>query len=212
MNNRFILRIVLYLIVLVIAVWILLKSNKTITRKNAPHRTHIPVTVNYDSTALKYTEAFQYSLANGFRTDFAILIDLSMHSGNYRFFAMDLDNKKQLIKGLVAHGHCRSTDNRFAQFSNELGSNCSSLGRFRIGKKYVGQYGTSYKLHGLDTTNSNALERFVVLHGDLCVPEVAQEDDICLSEGCPTVNPLVLKQMEPYLDTNGKPILLWIYN
>jgi len=38
------------------------------------------------------------------------------------------------------------------------------------------------------------------------------EDDICQSEGCPTVSPNVLEQLMPYLDNLRKPVLLWIYD
>ena len=98
-----------------------------------------------------------------------------------------------------------------ASFSNVLGSNCSSEGKYIIGNKYSGVFGTAYKLHGLDSTNSNAFSRFVVLHSHSCVPDEEQEDDICASEGCPTVSPITLKILEPYLDNASKPILLWIY-
>ena len=149
--------------------------------------------------------------SNGYSTQFSLIINLATHSGRYRLFAFNLETQDTLIKGLVAHGHCKSTDNRFAQFSNEIGSNCSSLGHYKVGGKYEGSYGTSYKLIGRDSTNSNALNRFVVLHSHSCVSDYEQEDDICLSEGCTTVSPKVLQELIPYLDNTAKPIMLWIY-
>lgn len=180
--------------------------------KTPTPKTHIAIEVIQPLDTATVTMAKQYCDRVGFRTDFAILMDLSTHSGNYRFFGINLETKDTLIKALVAHGHCKVTDHRLPYFSNEKESNCSSLGKYRIGKKYNGAYGTSYKLHGLENTNSNAFDRFVVLHSDLCVPDVAQADDICQSEGCPTVSPNVLQQLIPLLDVSNKPVLLWIYD
>ena len=170
----------------------------------------IPETPIIDTS--KLAEALVYCDSLGYNKEVAILVNLAPHSGNYRFFAFNLLTRDTLVKGLVAHGHCKSTDNRFAQFSNEVGSNCSSLGHYKVGGKYEGSFGTSYKLIGNDTSNSNAFERFVVLHGHSCIPLESEEDDICLSEGCPTLNPKVLEKLEPYLDNSKKPVMLWIYN
>ena len=162
--------------------------------------------------SLHLNEALDYCIQNGYSTQLSLIINLAPHSGRYRLFAFNLETHDTLVKGLVAHGHCKSTDNRFAQFSNEIGSNCSSLGHYKVGGKYEGSYGTSYKLIGRDSTNSNALNRFVVLHSHSCVSDYEQEDDICLSEGCTTVSPKVLQELIPYLDNTAKPIMLWIYS
>jgi hypothetical protein len=148
----------------------------------------------------------------GFSKKLAILVDLSKYSNEYRLFAINLETRDTLIRGLVTHGHCKKIEGRLADFSNEIGCHCSSVGHYRIGGKYQGSFGTSYTLIGLDSSNNNARNRFVVLHSHPCVPNQEQKDDICLSEGCPTVSPLVLQQLVPYLDASEKPILLWIYS
>ena len=181
-------------------------------QKAAPSKTHIPIQVEYINTDQHADEALTYCDSLGYRTDFAVLINLAPHSGKHRFFGFNLETKDTLIKGLVAHGHCQTTENRFAQFSNDIGSNCTSIGHYKIGRKYAGSFGTSYKLYGQDSTNSNAMDRYVVLHSHSCIPDEEWEDDICQSEGCPTVSPRVLDKLIPYLDTTEKPILLWIYD
>ena len=181
-------------------------------QKAAPPKTHIPIQVEYINTDQHADEALTYCDSLGYRTDFAVLINLAPHSGKHRFFGFNLETKDTLIKGLVAHGHCQTTENRFAQFSNDIGSNCTSIGHYKIGGKYAGSFGTSYKLYGQDSTNSNAMDRYVVLHSHSCIPDEEWEDDICQSEGCPTVSPRVLDKLMPYLDTTEKPILLWIYD
>lgn len=157
-------------------------------------------------------EAKSYCLENDFALDFALLVDLAPHSGNYRMFAINLFTGDTLFKALCTHGHCQKYEGRFAEFSNLPGSNCSSLGKYKIGGKYAGTFGTSFKLYGLEESNSNALYRYVVLHGHPCVPDIDQEDDICTSEGCPTVSPSTLRKLETFIDLHNKPILLWIYS
>lgn len=174
-------------------------------------KTHIPIQVEYINEDKHVDEALAYCDSFGYSKEFAILIDLTPHSGKCRFFGFNLETKDTLIKGLVAHGHCQSTDNRYAQFSNKIGSNCSSVGHYKVGGQYEGNYGISYKLIGQDSTNSNALNRYVVLHSHGCIPDEEREDDICQSEGCPTVSPTVLKKLIPYLDNTQKPVMLWIY-
>jgi hypothetical protein len=176
-----------------------------------PPKTHIPIQVEYIHEDKYIDAALAYCDSLGYNTEFAILIDMAPHSGNYRFFGYNLETKDTIVKGLVAHGHCQSVENRYAEFSNEIGSNCSSLGHFLVGRKYEGSFGTSYKLYGQDKSNSNALNRFVVLHSHSCIPDVERQDDICLSEGCPTISPTVLQKIIPILDSSKKPVLLWIY-
>ena len=155
-------------------------------------------------------ELQDYANTKAYNPEIAVVIDMSIRSGKNRLFLYDLNSGEILLKGLCAHGHCGNYMKRTIHFSNVSGSNCSSLGRFKIGQKYHGQFGTAYKLHGLDTSNSNAYGRFVVLHAHSCVPDDETVTGICKSEGCPTVSPNMLNKLEPYLDRSDKPILLSI--
>ncbi|MBO6515150.1 MAG: murein L,D-transpeptidase catalytic domain family protein [Bacteroidia bacterium] len=157
-------------------------------------------------------EAREFCLENSYNTSVAFLSDMSMRSGRKRFFIVDLERDSLIGKGLVTHGHCQNYAARKPSFSNEVGSNCTSLGKYKVGYKYEGRFGTAYKLHGLETTNSNAFERFVVLHAHDCVPQSEAMFGICRSEGCPTVSPDFLSELETIIDRSEKPVLLWIYN
>jgi hypothetical protein len=139
------------------------------------------------------------------------LIDMSLPSGQNRFFVYDL--KKDTIKnaGVVTHGRCNQQWLEGRKYSNEPGCGCTSLGKYKVGYSYSGKFGLAYKLYGLDKTNSNAFKRYVVLHSHECVPETEIKDDICQSDGCPTVAPGYLQQLKPIIDKSGKPVLLWIY-
>jgi hypothetical protein len=63
----------------------------------------------------------------------------------------------------------------------------------------------------LEKTNDNAFKRFVVLHAHECVPETAVKDEICQSDGCPTVSAGLLQYVKPIIEMSKKPVLLWIY-
>ena len=163
-----------------------------------------------------YTKKHQDSLIkfakeNGYNAHLGIFINFSKHSGSNRLFLVDLDSNKLLVQGLCCHGRGKNNFKERVIFSNEIGENCSSQGFYKIGYKYNGTFGTAYKLTGLSPTNSNAFDRFVVLHGHDCVPNSTVPVAICQSLGCPTLAPEVLKKLEPYLDSSKKPILLWIY-
>ncbi len=121
---------------------------------------------------------------------------MKIASGSNRFFVYDIQKDSVLQSGLVAHGYGNSNATNIT-FSNVPGSNSSSLGKYKIGNSYNGKFGLAYKLHGLDKTNSNAFDRFVVLHAHECVPdsEIAPEA-ICMSQGCPTVSPSFLQSLE----------------
>jgi hypothetical protein len=118
-----------------------------------------------------------------------------------------MEKDSVLVSGLVTHGSGSDVAGKAAIFSNEAGSNASSLGIYAVGASYQGRFGLAYKLHGLNATNSRAFERFVVLHAHSCVPskEVAPET-ICVSLGCPTVAPYFLDRLGNYL-TEGKLLM-----
>lgn len=161
----------------------------------------------------KAIELKKFAFEKSFCKKTIFLVDMSMPSGKNRFFVYDVSKDSIIKTSLVAHG---SGDNGFSlnpKFSNQKESGCTSLGKYRIGKSYPGRFGTAYKLYGLDSTNSNALSRNIVLHSYSCVPE--QETypyPICNSRGCPMVSPAFLKQLQTIIDKSEQPVLLWIFN
>lgn len=159
----------------------------------------------------KATVAKHFTHKKGYNENVCFLVDMSLSSGQNRFFIYDLKKDTLQSAGLVAHGNCFENWLDGRRYSNVVGSGCTSLGKYKIGVSYTGKWGYSYKLHGLDSTNNNAFERTVVLHSHSCVPENEVADDICQSNGCPTVSPDFLSQLKSIINTSGKPLLLWIY-
>lgn len=158
----------------------------------------------------------QSFLANNrqrYNQDIAFFVDMRLPSGKNRFFVYDLKKDSIRLAGLVAHGSCNLSFSASPSFSNVNGSGCSSLGRYRIGGSYQGQFGLAYKLHGIDTSNDQAFARNVVLHSYQCVP--GGETDplpICNSKGCAMIAPSFMGQLQPILQTAKKPVLLWIFD
>jgi len=191
--------------------WIKPKE-KTAPVKAGSHKT----TGDDPSTILRLKQkallAADFVRENNFNTTRCFLVDMRLASGKERFFVYNLKNDMVENAGLVAHGSGSDKGGDELCFSNTPNSNCTSLGRYKIGKSYMGTFGLAYKLHGLDNTNSRAFERFVVLHAHSCVPGAdVYPSEICQSWGCPTVSPAFLSVLKTYIDKSAQPILLWIY-
>lgn len=184
------------------------KTTKTATTKNRSTEKK----AKKSTLSSRASEITNYADQKGYSTKYCFLIDMSLPSGRNRFFVYDLKKGSVAYSGLVAHGSC---DERFlsrARFSNISNSGCSSLGKYKVGAFYHGKYGESFKLHGLDNSNSNAFPRGVVIHGYDCVPdEEIYPRVLCNSLGCPMVSYNFFDKLSRIIEHSEKPILLWIY-
>lgn len=165
-----------------------------------------------DKLSTKAELALECIKSKRYNDQICFLIDMSIESGQNRFFIYDLENDSIVNGGLVTHGRCNEWWLNGRKYGNNPGCGCSSLGKYKIGSAYHGRFGLAYKLHGLDSSNSNAYKRYVVLHAHECVPEAeVHPDPICQSDGCPTVSPGFIKQLSRIIDNSSKPVLMWIY-
>lgn len=168
------------------------------------------VSIKTTNVVIKFSGAKKFLDQNpSYNQDIMFLIDMKIASGSNRFFVVDVKNKKIIDKGLVAHGFGKDGS---VKFSNVPESNMSSLGKYKIGKSYSGKYGKSYKLFGLDSSNSNADVRSIVIHSYDEVPNMETTNKIVCSLGCPMVNKIFFGRLEKILDKSEKPILLEMYN
>lgn len=160
----------------------------------------------------KAIQAKKYLCGNRFNTTYCFLLDMRLPSGKNRFFVYNLIKDSIELSGLVTHGKGSEKSPELLVFSNTLNSNCTSLGKYKLGNAYEGSFGLSYKLFGMERTNSRAYGRKVVLHSYTGVPnEEVYPSPIGVSEGCPTVSPDFLSHIKTYMDASKAPILLWIY-
>jgi hypothetical protein len=119
--------------------------------------------------------------------DFMGVADFSLPSRAARFHLLSLAGGS-VRSHLVAHG--RGSDPAHTgwleRFSNEPGSKATSAGAYLTGDLYVGAHGHSLRLEGLDSTNSNAASRAIVVHGAWYVsPAVIDRYGMLgRSEGC----------------------------
>lgn len=99
------------------------------------------------------------------RTDFVGIADYGLRSSEPRFHFVNMDAGR-VDSYLVSHGDGSDPehDGWLNWFSNEDGSHCTSRGTFMTYGWYTGRYGTSIRLEGLDPSNSNALDRAIVMH------------------------------------------------
>ena len=173
--------------------------------------THERNTSSLKKLQLKAADAKSFIRQKSYNENICFLVDMSLPSGQNRFFVYNLKKDSLQNSGLVTHGRCNQLWLEGRKYGNTVGCGCSSLGKYKVGNAYSGRFGLAFKLYGLDKTNDKAFERFVVLHGHACVPETAIKDDICQSDGCPTVAPGFLQQLKPIIRSSSKPILLWIF-
>ena len=152
----------------------------------------------------------KFAVENNYNENLFFIIDLDQHSGQKRFFVFDKKQDSIVASGMVAQGQGKMLSAK-PTFSNESGSYCSSKGIYVIGDRYNGRFGTAFKLHGKEASNSNAFARFVVLHAHECIPDAeVYPNHICQSQGCPTVSPSFLNTLDGYIQSSKKKIVLVI--
>ncbi|WP_316797192.1 murein L,D-transpeptidase catalytic domain-containing protein [Pedobacter agri] len=163
----------------------------------------------------KINEALIFSKKNKMDTSICIMVDMSIHSGKNRIFVYDFNKKQITIEGLCAHDVGGGSTATKPVFSNAIGSNCSSLGKYKIKGRSYSNWGINihYKMYGLEKTNSNASRRIVVLHSYTPVPnqEIYPQTLFGQSAGCPVLADETMKKIDALLKNRKKPVLLWIY-
>lgn len=176
-------------------------------------RTETGLSVYPPSEILYYAKALkEYAKENGYDTSYAFFSNMGMLSGKKRFFAVNLVTMQIEQSGLVSQGRGLAKSRYDKQYSNIVDSKCTSLGRYKIMGKYRGIYGDSYRMSGLDSTNSNAYKRNIVLHSMSCIPEEESNSALCISEGCPAVSDNFFSSLSRIIDSRKKPMLLWVYD
>ena len=144
---------------------------------------------------------------------------MSIHSGKNRLFLYNFSKDSVTSKALFAHGSCDNLpgvdySDIEPKFSNIPETHCSSLGKYKIGKRGSSNWGVhfNYKLHGLKSTNNNAYARTIVLHSwEMMTDKESYSETTPYSWGCPMVSDKQMRALDKQLKTTEKPALLWIY-
>ena len=115
------------------------------------------------------------------------VVDFSKASRDPRFYIVDVLGGTA-TEYHVSHGRGSDPDHSgwLEYFSNVPESEASSAGAYLTDNIYYGKYGRSLRLKGLDTTNSNAEYRNIVVHSAwYAEPELAEKaGKLGRSEGC----------------------------
>ena len=167
---------------------------------------------------IDYDHLKNYCRANGLSEHYAIIVDFNNPSGKHRFFVCDLQTNKIISSSLCAHGSGNGSTTTKPVFSNEVGSNCSSLGHYAItGRHKMSSTGLpSFRLKGLDSSNNNAMKRGILIHSAkivsmsrLGIYPFFLPLDKRISSGCFAVDIDMMDFVEDLVDKERKSILLY---
>jgi len=114
------------------------------------------------------------------------IVDYQLPSYDKRLWVLDLYNNKILYHTWVAHG-AGSGGVDAKTFSNIIDSYDSSLGLYKTGVSYFGEWGYAMRLKGLEPHfNGNVYRRHIVMHGGKYVSKKAikKYGMIGMSHGC----------------------------
>lgn len=115
------------------------------------------------------------------------IADFSKPSRIPRFFLYNLIAGRTTPL-LVAHGigSDRGHSGWVQEFSNRPGSEATSAGAYRIGESYIGKYGASRRLIGLEPQNDQAENRAIVIHPARYVSRaiINRQGKLGRSQGC----------------------------
>ena len=145
------------------------------------------------------------------KNEILTIVDFSLPSTEKRMWILDMTNQKVLFNTLVAHGKNTGTD-MATEFSNIENSFQSSLGFYVTAETYYGKNGLSLFIDGQEEGfNSNARQRYVVVHGaDYATPEFIERNGrLGRSLGCPAVPMNISKEVINTIKGNSA---LFIYH
>ena len=97
-----------------------------------------------------------------------IKVDFSKPSSTKRFIVYKKDNS-ELFSCKCAHGQGGKSTRSKPEISNNVGSNCSSVGKFQIVGYYTKGDIKYLRLKGLSPTNNHALKRGSCIHNSKIV-------------------------------------------
>lgn len=165
-------------------------------------------------------DALQYCYRKSLNTDFFILIDLSVHSGKNRFFIWDFSKNAFTHSYLVSHGCCNNPwgedyNKTNAIVSNVPNSHCSSVGKYILGERGYSNWGVNkkYLMHGMESTNNNALARQIVFHSwDMVANNEIFPAGTPEGWGCPAVSNNAFRVIDSKVQGVSKRTLMWIIN
>lgn len=105
-----------------------------------------------------------------FKDGSLIIVNFRKPSMEDRLYIYNRKNMECIYTGAVLHGNGGKSTASTPEFSNKIGSKCSSLGLFKVSEESHTKLGVPcLRLDGLSPTNSNARARGIVIHPSIMV-------------------------------------------
>lgn len=180
----------------------LLGTSPAFANTTSPHIDEAKILVNAPGLSAKALHAavkgYQWAMARHQvkHANILTVVDFTLPSSRKRLWVIDLANDRILMHIRTAQG--KNSGLFYAKhFSNQPGSDKSSLGVYTTLNSYHGKHGLSLRLNGLEPgINSNAYRRAIVVHPAWYVsPQfVAAHGRTGRSWGCFALNPAKSKR------------------
>ncbi len=136
--------------------------------------------------------------------DYVCYVDFGKYSCNDRFYIYDVKKKKYIYSSRVQHGNGGKSTAFKPEFSNKPGSNCSSLGLYKVtslGRMNNNHMVECFRLRGLSSTNSNAESRGILIHPSFSLSLIPKFPGLIIpltpeSRGCFAVSILTMEKLK----------------
>lgn len=173
----------------------------------------LPYYREYKTIEERAEKALAFARRHNMNEHYALFVDYGIPSGTPRLFVWDFRKEKIVASTYVMHGSGGGSTDKRPKFSNEPGSECSSLGRFLVTKEHGYRLKRSFRLKGLDIDNQTAYARGLMIHSSLWVDKWCWKKYIPLHRvscmGCVTVSSRGMNYLWSLITREKKAILLW---
>ncbi len=173
-------------------------------------------TKTYATLEERAKDAKEFARIKNLNQNYCIFVDYSIPSGTPRVFVWSFKENKIVAHTYTMHGPGKGSTKETPVFSNQHGSKCSSIGKFKVTKSHGHHLGAnSFRLVGYDKTNSNAWNRGLMIHSSTWVNRNKNNKFIPLNsiscQGCITTTTIGLQYLKRLINSERKNMLLWAY-
>ena len=175
----------------------------------------LPDRRNYKTIEERAERALAFARRHNMNEHYALFVDYAIPSGTPRLFVWDFKKGRIVASTYVMHGPGGGSTDKKPRFSNRMGSNCSSLGRFLVTKDRGTKLKRSFRLKGMDFDNQTAYARGLMIHSSKWVDSHCWMNYIPLHSsscrGCVTVSSRGMSYLWRMVNDEREPLLLWSF-
>ena len=135
---------------------------------------------------------------------YVCFVDFGKLSCYDRFYIYDVKKEKYIYSSRVQHGNGGKSTALKPEFSNKIGSNCSSLGLYKVtslGRMKNWPNAECFRLRGLSPSNSNAEKRGILIHPSVSLSIIPKFPGLIIpltseSKGCFAVSIATMQKLK----------------